>query len=175
MSSPDYTTLDMIGTGDPVPSSWFNLARTNLERLIDPPRVKAMRTTDPQAIPTSTWTSVEFEDYDAWDTDGFHTPPDAIITIPDGLDGIYDAKAVAQMDNSPTGNRAMRFLVNSVDVFGASSADAADTLGAKTSLTATEELELNAGDTIEVQIYHQRTVDLDLDFCRFSLRWIARI
>ena len=170
----DPNTIHNPATGTTPPASWGDTVRDNLEHLIEPPGVKAMRFTVPQAIPTSTWTSVEFADFDEWDTDGFHTPPDAEITIPAGLAGIYMCLAVAQLDSSPTGNRAMRLLVNSSQVYGASSGDAADTSGAKTALTAAEEISLEVGDTIEVQIYHQRTVDLNLDLCRFSLRFVAR-
>jgi len=170
----DPNLIHNPATGTSPPASWGDKIRDNLEFLVDPPRAKAMRTSDPQPIPTGTWTSVEFEDWDDWDTDGFHTPPDATFEIPAGLAGVYLCIAVAQLDNSPTGNRAIRFLVNASQVYGADAKEGASTTGAKTSLTAVEEIALDEGDTIELQIYHQRTVDLDLDYARMSIRYVAR-
>lgn len=170
----DPNTVHNPTTGGEPPAAWGDTVRDGLEFLIDPPRCKAIRSSAVQVIPTSTWTTVTFPDADAWDTDAFHTPTESELTVPTGLGGIYLALAVLQLDDSPTGNRAARFLVNGSQIFGSTAVESADTLGAKTAITCTEEIELLDGDIIELQVYHQRTVDLDLDWARFSLRFVAR-
>lgn len=166
MATTPYVDPDSVfepAVGEALPAAWLTTVRDALEFLVRPPGVKAIRTTT-QSIPNGAWTSVEFTAPDVWDTDAYHNPASspAVITIPAGLGGWYQINALIVWAANTTGNRGIRGLVNGSTVIGGDTGDSAQIAGGLTGSVLADEVLLAAGDTLEIQGYHQAGAALNI-------------
>lgn len=165
----DPDTVAIIGTGDVVPSSWFNTIRDALETLARPPGC-VVKTTGTQELTSHEWTTIEFNDTDLRDTDAYHPSGSGTITVPAGLGGWYDAGMVHQFASAATGTRAIRALVNGGTAFPLQQPGAA--MGtAIPELSGQRPIRLFAGDEVEFQAFQNTGDPIDSVGCQAWL-WL---
>ena len=145
----------------------------NLNALANPPRVKARRTAT-QTITTSTFTAVSFTASDLWDTDGFHSTlsNETKIIVPAGLGGTYLINAVATLASGSTGWTALiELYVNgsSVERLLRINSNANPDL----TMNGSSELQLAAGDELELYVWHNKGSDTTVNSARLSARLVA--
>ena len=175
MSNPyvDLDTVAVIGTGDPVPSSWFATARDDLEFLARPPGCSISRISPAVAHPDDTATALSFPDADERDTDGFHTsfsPDHAKVTVPAGLGGWYSIVGWVQWEANATGRRQWTIRINGSTKDGGMRVSACSE--GVTTLPVAAEYELAAGDVVELMCTQTSGGDLDVSG-RLTVRWVA--
>lgn len=168
----DPQTVHNPATGTSPPAAWGDTVRDDLELLIQPPSVQAVRTAV-QSVATSAWTSVDFTAADAWDTDGFHSPTSnsTRITIPVGLGGKYIVHPYVELA-AGTNTRAVRVLVN-----GATAYRLFDFYLSTSNVfvfASSLPLALAAGDYVELQVYQASGGALNLTGSTFTVRWFSR-
>lgn len=168
----DPQTVHNPATGTSPPAAWGDTVRDDLELLIQPPSVQAVRTAV-QSVATSAWTSVDFTAADAWDTDGFHstTSNSTRITIPVGLGGKYIVHPHVELA-AGTNTRAVRVLVN-----GATAYRLFDFYLSTSNVfvfASSLPLAISAGDYVELQVYQASGAALNLTLSTFTVRWFSR-
>lgn len=167
----DPDTVFDAATGLFLPASWLSTVRDNQETFARPPGCKALRTAN-QSIPDGAWTSVAFTAADAFDTDGYHdnTTNAEQIVVPTGLGGWYQINATIRWATDNDGDRAIRAIVNSSTVFDGDASDAAQFGAAVTIVNFVDEIQLNVGDVLQIQGYHQAGSALNISRARCSMR-----
>jgi len=131
----------------------------------------------PFAIPNNTLTAVEFDDTDTRDTNDYHDSganSDRMV-IPSLLDGLYRVTATVKFNLNGSGRRYIGvYYVGS----GTSLYDGQYVLAnegfAETVLTMSVELEMNAGDYVNVQVLQSSGASLYLLEARASLTRISK-
>lgn len=121
---------------------------------------RVYRVTTDQAIVKETNTLVEFN-AENHDVTGFHdeTVNPSRITIPDGYDGTYRIYSQIRWETNAVGYRLMRFLMNGSAIAEyIHDADAANV----TTTSIFDSVTLEAGDYVEVQVYHTSNANRDV-------------
>lgn len=121
---------------------------------------RVYRVTTDQTIVKETNTLVEFNG-ETHDVTGFHsnTVNPSRITVPDGYDGIYRIYAQIRWETNAVGYRLVRILKN-----GATLCEYVHDADA-TNVTVTslfDSVTLEAGDYVEVQVYHTSNANRDV-------------
>ena len=113
-----------------------------------------------QSVPTGTWTALTYTG-ELWDTDSFHsnTVNTSRITIPTGKGGKYLVSALIQIATmSSTGLPKMKLYRNGSDFKWM-----AQVIGGENPvLNSAIQVELNAGDFIELFVYHDAGSNRDV-------------
>lgn len=114
-----------------------------------------------QSIPNTTDTKLVFNQADISDTDGYHVANSDDIVIPAGLGGTYAVEAYGYYQNTASGIRALKWILN--DGGTPIVEQALPTLGASffTSLIVGIKYPLAAGDVLNVLCYHDQGGAID--------------
>lgn len=141
------------------------------------PKARALKSAT-TSVPNATYTAVPYETEVA-DNDGMYDPA-APTRLTARTAGTFRVTATVMFASNATGDRIVTFRVNGAvdDRFGYQSAKALTGLG--TGVTATAELDLAAGDYVEVWVYQTSTAALNVDSegvqrgrCRFSMTYAS--
>jgi hypothetical protein len=106
-----------------------------------------------QSLANGTWTVLEFDGPENFDTAALHDPAvnPSRITMSAGMAGKWLVGGGVLFAGNPTGRRAVRFLLNGLTVVGTQFIDAVATGG--TGLCITKLFHLNAAEFIELQLF----------------------
>jgi hypothetical protein len=137
----------------------------------------ALRTTT-QNLPTSGAPApVQFNAADEYDTDSIHDPStnNTRLTIPTGLGGVWRFTATVAYAGNNTGDRLAQWIKNGTilsSYYGTQVSNAA-AAGLRTAVTTTVELNLVAGDYIEVNAFQTSGGALNIDFARCTAHYLG--
>lgn len=166
----DPDSVAVIGTGDPVPSSWFNTVADNSEFFARPPGCVVVRSAT-QSIANDTGTNILFTGSDLRDTAAYHdtvTNSDQVV-IPVGYGGWYVVTAGVDWAASSVGRRQLLVTVNGTGVI----AGRYPPVNAGVSnQTVTGELLLAAGNVVRLNVAQTSGGALNAT-ARMSVRWVA--
>lgn len=156
--------------GSKPPATWGDTIRDDLEFLIAPPSVKAVRAAT-QSIPDSTWTAIQFTADDEWDTDGFHSTSSNTtqLVVPTGMGGRYAIAGFARFASNATGNRLLSVYRN-----GAEKQTMTVAATVERNVAVLLELALAAADYVEMFVWQNSGAALYIDAGWGSLRWVSR-
>ena len=169
----DPEIIHTPATGTAPPASWGGVVRDNLEFLARIPGCVVDRSAT-MNLPNGagTWTSVPFTAADLRDTDNYHsttTDPEKII-IPSGLGGWYELGIYASIQQSTSGHRASRAIINgSSTIFLERNTGAS---GGNHLICSQRPALLNAGDSVEFQIAQNSGVTLTLNLAQAWVRFL---
>jgi hypothetical protein len=124
--------------------------------------VRAIRTTA-LAVANSTLTTLAL-DGETYDTDDFHSTVSSTsrLTVPAGKDGVYAIVGQVTYATNGTGERQARLLRNGTTRVALTVVQAATTASALSSMNASTQLRLVAGDYIELQAFQTSGANLDV-------------
>lgn len=101
-----YVDLNRIHTpaqGRAVPASWGDTVRENIQLFSRPPSVMA-RLRENQSFSANSFTALQFEYPDEWDTDAFHSPTSSNTRIVIPMSGIYIISWMLMLDGAAGGS-----------------------------------------------------------------------
>ena len=168
----DPILTDDPATGESILSTWGRRIRQNQVGFDAPPACKGVMAS---AMPLSSAvvTVVEFDGANIWDTDGFHDPSGANtrFTVPAGLGGRYLVEVQIPFSLNSSGYRGLQLqvsggtpLINNTDL----------PIPAVHVMQSTGELDLGAGDYVEVLAYQNSGVTLDVGVNPYQyLGWLT--
>lgn len=135
----------------------------------------ASRSTN-QAITTATWTAIQCDVADVFDTDAFHdtVTNNTRFTIPTGLDGVYVIVGQAAFDVGSF-NRYIALRTAGANLFNVVSGLGPIDVGSTVRLVTSLILNLAAGDYIELVVQHNKGSDMNISAATFSLGYLGRL
>jgi hypothetical protein len=122
----------------------------------------SVKRTATQSIANTTYTAIAFTAED-WDTDAIHdnSTNNTRLTVPSGKGGKWEISGVVTMAEQ-SGYRAVRIYKNGSGLISPITCNA--TTGDNTSLPVSLILDLSAGDYIEVNVYQNSGVSINIQF-----------
>lgn len=132
---------------------------------------RGFRTTGDQSITTGTWTPVQHNAADVYDTNDFHDPVtnNSRATIPSGLGGLYAIGAHVSFTANATGRRGAQLYLNGATDL--STILVTTNASGSTNLTINTQYALAAGDYVEVRAFQESGGNLTVG----GALWIARL
>lgn len=170
-SSGDVTPLESSGSGggtgaEPVPQAGVHVSRSN--------------TVTPFTIPSSVSTDIPWQNFGTppdYDTDGFlGAPDDTFLTIPMGLDGVYEIVAQMTFDPDSLTDPANTYL--NLNVTGISTQDTQVIIASAVELRplhAVDHVPLSGGDVITMAAFvvTDDASSVNLDLATLALRLLG--
>lgn len=181
MPSPIYVDPQSVHTptvGGFPPASWANLVRGDLEHLVRPPMtIGQFDEASPLTVPDTTITAVPFEETDAHDTDGMHSPSSnpTRFTCATGLGGWYYCEGQVQYETDPALEGTSLEMWYRVNGSTAYLVDQRIGLDKRTVMIGSYTVQLAAGDYVEVILGHQAGADLSIISGSFQLRKVSAL
>jgi len=181
MATPLYVDPQSVhtpSTGASPPASWGTLVRNALEHIVRPPMVIGrFDEAAPLTVPDSTVTAVPFEETDAHDTDGFHSPSSnpTRFVCPTGLGGWYYGEAQLQYETDAALEGAVLEMWFRVNGSTAYLVDQRIGLDKRTIMLGQGTVQLAPTDYVEVILGHQAGADLSIISGSFQLRKVSSL
>lgn len=169
-----YTTPITAVPGEKHTAANWNVGvRDNFAFLSNPPNCRARRSISGVAVPTSTWTSIPWNQSER-DTDNMHS----ITTNPERITattaGVYAISFDVQFSANATGKRQARVHINAASYLelGDSSASASGSIAQH--LNSYTEIRLAAGDYVKLELWQDSGADLNMSpLSSMCARWVA--
>lgn len=174
-------TVPSVAAGDlHTAALWNTYLRDNLNHLLKPPRVYALRTTNQTGIVPSTPTAIQFNGVDAWDTDTMHDPATNNTRITFTTAGAYSIKAAVVIQALDAGRCDLNIRKNGSTILKTTRWGI---INSTTDLYMEIALDqqFNAGDYIEIVVNHTATVNRDLpadgsgNYPHVTAHWIGTL
>lgn len=168
----DPDSVAVVGTGGVVPSTWCQTVAANIQTLSRMPGCVVRRSTT-QSIGNNSLTAVQFSAADLRDTDNYHNTVtnNSRMTVPTGLGGWYQVTATISWATNATGRRIIAWRING-STTGIGIVVPASPSGG-TGCNLVDEIELAAGDYVEVLGLQQSGANLDISEAKCALRLVA--
>lgn len=132
--------------------------------------------TSAQSITHATWTAIQYNATDVYDTDSIHDPAsnNTRLTVPTGKGGVWRFTGTVEFAANTTGVRAIAWAKNGTqlaDRFGAVYRSPSPSYA--TVMTSTVDLLLAAGDYVAFHVYHERGSALDASTSYASCQFLG--
>lgn len=154
-----YTTVSDKSAGDTFTEAmWDDQIKTNINNLITPARVYALRTAAQAGVVTATPTAIAFNGTDAFDTDAMHDPASNNTRITFNTAGCYVIEGAAVFAAGATGYRDLNIRKNGTTILKTVRAVPIAAVDFYMEIHLIQQFD--AADYIELVVHHTQGADL---------------
>jgi hypothetical protein len=169
-----YTAAGTVSAGDVATAAAFNVVTSDINNLIVPPMVSALRSAN-QSLTNATATAIQFNASDDFDTDAMHDTSTNNTRITVTTPGVYSFSLFASLEaiaDATTTNPVLALYKNGSEIRSVRY-PVKNGVDLRMSLTTLVEASLS-GDYFELYVYQDSSTSKNVTSARFQAVWIGR-